>query len=161
VVAVSVGVVSTNLEDPPAPPADAAVTDAAVPDLGVLDLGVLGEVLDDWAAVLDRLHGFDSAVLSDAALEHAIQRVVGLERRAPGGRGALVWEAMMRALPAVRRFRTPGMWLRALVRCSAAEGNGWARQAEALQPRPPISGGEVLPPQLPETAKAVAEGRDR
>ena len=146
--AVSVTVMSLIVEEQPWP-----VDDAAVPDLGEL-----GEILDDWAAALDRLIDFDPTVLSDAGVEQAIQRVVQLGRRVPAGRNGLVGEAIVRVLPRVRRFASTGTYLRDLVRCSAGEGNAWARQAEALVPRQPISGGEALPPVLPETAAAVRDG---
>lgn len=122
------------------------------------DLGALGEVLDDFAAVLDRLAGFDPTVLADPQLGCAIQRVVELARRVPAGRNVLMAEALVRALPRVHRFASPGTYLRDLVRCTATEGNAWARAAQALTPRPPVSGGEVLPPRCPETAAAVADG---
>ena len=122
------------------------------------DLGVLGEILDDFAAVLDRLASFDATGLGDEALEYAIQREVALERRVPTGRAPLVFEAMLRSMPRVRRFPSPGTYLRDLVRCTTTEGNTWARHAEHLQPRPLVSGGDPLPPACPETAKAVADG---
>ena len=41
---------------------------------------------------------------------------------------------------------------------TTAEGNTWARHAEALQPRPAVSGGAPLPPAFPATAQAVHDG---
>ena len=151
-VAISVRSVSTILDDPPPVP-PAPLGPVARPDLGRL-----GEILDRMAAVLDDLAGFDPTELSDEALEVGIQRYVELERRSPVGRNALVFEAVLRVLPRLRHFRSAGTYLRALVRCSAAEGSAWARQSEALSPRPTISGGDPLPPLLPETARAVADG---
>ena len=121
-------------------------------------LGVLGEILDRFTEVVDDLVGFDPTVLTDPAVEVAISRVVEQARRVPAARGALVLEAVRRGLPGVHRHRSAGTYLRELVRCSAGDGNAWARQAEALAPRHPVSGGDPLPPALPHTAAAVSDG---
>jgi len=148
VVAISVMFVSVIVEDPPA---------VAPPRLRP-DLGRLGDLLDRLSSVLDEVVAFDPTVLSDEALEYALQREVEQSRRMPAVRNALVAEATYRVLPQVRQHATMGTYLRELVRCSAGEGNAWARQAEQLQPRPAISGGDPLPPVLPATAAAVTEG---
>jgi hypothetical protein len=144
----TVVLVSVITEDFPAPTEEVVLP----------DLGALGPVLERYAAVVEELAGFDPTVLSDEAVELAIQRYVTTDRAAAAGRNGLVFEALMRALPMVRRFRSPGMYLRDLVRCSAAEGNAWVREAEALTPVPPVSGGDPIPPACPETARAVADG---
>ena len=119
---------------------------------------MLGEILDRFTEVVDDLVGFDPTVLTDPAVEVAIQRVVEQARRVPAARGALVLEAVRRGLPGVHRHRSAGTYLRELVRCSAGDGNAWARQAEALAPRQPVSGGDPLPAGAPETAAAVSDG---
>ena len=151
-VAFSVAVVSVSTEDPQ------AAQVGSEPGAAAPDLGGLGEILDRFTAAVDDLVGFDPTVLSDPAVEAGIQRVVEQARRLPAARGALVLEAVRRGLPGTHRHRSAGTYLRELVRCTAGDGNRWARHADALAPRVPVSGGKPLPPELPETAAAVGDG---
>ncbi len=115
-------------------------------------------LLEQFDSVLDRLQALDLTALTEDATIEVLRRQVRCERRVPSVRHALVAEVEARAIPATKRCRTTGAFLRTLLNVSNGEGAQWARDARELVGKRSLSTGEELPPPLPEVAAAVKDG---
>jgi Domain of unknown function (DUF222) len=107
--------------------------------------------------LLPRWPGVRSPGLADGDLLEVLRAAERAQRQLEALDAVLIAELQARNLPGRLVLRGPAQLLSGLLNLSPAESNARVRQARELGPRTTLTG-QTLPPLLPATAAARAEG---
>lgn len=119
--------------------------------------GDVSQAVERVDAALDALAEVDLSVLHEDALLRATEAIERLARRMESSRWAVASEVDARGLASTRGCATTAVLLAQLLRLSRGEARARMTAAGRFVSRCTVTG-ESLPPELPQTARAVAEG---